>query len=313
MKRSIETLFESSREDARLRVAQTNVVSRHLRRIFTATKALKHSVLADRDLETLGIKLSELDLEGARSPEHETFYQPLPKSELPEIDWDKVHFSEWHEGRSHEPLRVHYTLDRVFGRVYGAWLCDDKQQTWVPRRCYRANPRIASGEHTPDFPYPWQAVSEMEADSLSVPHCSFQMYHYADPEEPLRRSEILPIVGFMRWRLNRFDYIKHRTFPVMVISIFRSQARILQAYHDGKYLRISKSKFVDFTENSRENYELFVRWICSIPCGDTQAPLAIKGEPLPRRSCQLIDKGFDYLAREAEAIEAYHQRKKVKG
>lgn len=54
----------------------------------------------------------------------------------------------------------------------------------------------------------------MEAESLGISHCSFRMYHYADPEEPLRRSEVLPIVGYMRWRLNQFDYIEHRTFPV---------------------------------------------------------------------------------------------------
>lgn len=49
VKRSFETLIEDFREDARLRVAQTNAVSRHLRRIFTATKAFKHPVLADHD------------------------------------------------------------------------------------------------------------------------------------------------------------------------------------------------------------------------------------------------------------------------
>lgn len=95
---------------------------------------------------------------------------------------------------------------------------------------------------------------------------------------------------------------------VLVVSIFRSQARILQAHHDGEYLHISKSKFVDFTENCRENYELFVRWIYSIPCGDTQAPLAIKGEELPQRSYEQIEKGFRHLARQAEA---YHKRKKM--
>ncbi|XRM46748.1 hypothetical protein ABZX51_009776 [Aspergillus tubingensis] len=309
VKRSIEAFIEDSREDAKLRVAQTNVVSRHLSHIFTATKTLKYSSLTEEDLDTLRIKLSEQDLERKCSNGHQTFYQPLPKSELPEINWDNVHFSKWHEGRKSEPRRVHYTLRSVSGRVYAAWFHDRKHQTWVHRQCYRANPRFASGEHTPDVPYSWQVVEEMEADTLDIPHCSFQMYNYADPEEALRRSEVLPIVGFMRWRLNRFDYIKHRTFPVLVVSIFRSQARILQAYHDGEYLHISKSKFVDFTENCRENYELFVRWIYSIPCGDTQAPLAIKGEELPQRSYDQINKGFRHAVRQAEA---YHKRKKLK-
>lgn len=91
---------------------------------------------------------------------------------------------------------------------------------------------------------------------------------------------------------------------VMVISIFRSQARILQAYHDGQHLYISKSKFLDFTKNCRENYELFVRWIYSVPCGDTRAPLAIEGEKLPQRTYKLIDAVFDRIIEEAERLEA---------
>lgn len=134
VKRSFETLIEDCREDARLRVAQTNVVSRHLRRIFTATKAFKHSVLADHDLETLGIKLFELDLQGACSDVQQSFYHPLPKAELPEINWDNVHFSKWHEGRAEESLRVCLTLQSVSGRVFAAWFRDRKPQPWVHRQ-----------------------------------------------------------------------------------------------------------------------------------------------------------------------------------
>ncbi|OJI88798.1 hypothetical protein ASPTUDRAFT_205837 [Aspergillus tubingensis CBS 134.48] len=286
VKRSFETLIEDFREDARLRVAQTNAVSRHLRRIFTATKAFKHPVLADHDWRHWG-----------SSCLNSTFKEHVQMS--------NSHFTTHYRKQNYRRL----TGTIVSGRVFAAWFRDRKPQPWVHRQCYRANPRIASGEHTPDVPYSWQTIGEMKADSLDIPHCIFQMYNYADPEEPLHRSEVLPIVGFMRWRLNRFNYINHRTFPVLVVSIFRSQARILQAYHDGEYLRISKSKFIDFTENCRENYELFVRWIYSIPCGDTQAPLAIKGEELSQRSYEQIDKGFRHLARQAEA---YHERKKIK-
>ncbi|OOF91745.1 hypothetical protein ASPCADRAFT_509744 [Aspergillus carbonarius ITEM 5010] len=123
------------------------------------------------------------------------------------------------------------------------------------------------------------------------------MYHYADPEESLRRSEVLPIVGYMRWRLRQFDLIRHYIFPVLVISIFRSKARILQAYHDGHHLYISKSPFVDFKENKRENYELFVRWVHGVPCGDTKTPLAIEGEELDEATSRLIDDDLKWLFR----------------
>lgn len=126
--------FESFRQDAQLRVAQTNVVSRHLRRIFTATKELSHSTLAGRDLELLGIKLSELKLEGACSDDHQSFYRPLPKSDLPKIDWDEVQFLKWHEGYSVEPRRVDQTLQSVSNAVWSAWLEEDKEQIWVQRK-----------------------------------------------------------------------------------------------------------------------------------------------------------------------------------
>lgn len=71
--------------------------------------------------------------------------------------------------------------------------------------------------------------------------------------------------------------------------MFRSKARVLQAYNDGKYLHIRKSKFCHFTENNKENYKLFVRWIHSIPCGDTFAPLSIQ----PIKSDDWIIKKVD--------------------
>ncbi|GLA60814.1 hypothetical protein AtubIFM54640_001311 [Aspergillus tubingensis] len=298
VKRSFETLIEDFREDARLRVAQTNAVSRHLRRIFTATKAFKHPVLADHDWRHWGSSCLNSTFKEHVQMSNSHFTTHYRKQNYRRLTGTMCIFQNGMKDapKSHSGF---VTMEIVFLLTLLVRLVG---------RCYRANPRIASGEHTPDVPYSWQTIGEMKADSLDIPHCIFQMYNYADPEEPLHRSEVLPIVGFMRWRLNRFDYIKHRTFPVLVVSIFRSQARILQAHHDGEYLHISKSKFVDFTENCRENYELFVRWIYSIPCGDTQAPLAIKGEELPQRSYEQIEKGFRHLARQAEA---YHKRKKM--
>ncbi|OJD20933.1 hypothetical protein ACJ73_07729 [Blastomyces percursus] len=77
---------------------------------------------------------------------------------------------------------------------------------------------------------------------------------------------------------------------ILVISIFRSKARVLRAHHDGRHLHISKSKFYDFTVNLKENYELFARWIHGIPCGDTTTPLDIEGETLDDRTVKHVDR-----------------------
>ncbi|RAL00037.1 uncharacterized protein BO80DRAFT_502927 [Aspergillus ibericus CBS 121593] len=293
--------FQMVRQRVRARVKKTAVVHHDLTRIFNATKNFSRTALTNGDLESLGIKLSHLDLEGDPHGGHQTFYQPLPKSELPAIDWGSIEFSNWTEGDSDEVHRVEYTLQHVSNEVWCSWLVDDKQVSWVQQGCYHEEPRVASGEHTPDVPYEWQTCAEFEASSIDIPHCGFRLYHYAQPEEPLRRSEVLPIVGYMRWRLTQFDYIRHYTFPVVVISIFRSKVRILHAYHDGNHLHISKSHFVDFKENKRGNYELLVRWIHGVPCGDTTAPLSIEGEELDESTSKVIDHTLKRFLRKSRA------------
>ncbi|PYI03947.1 hypothetical protein BO78DRAFT_373950 [Aspergillus sclerotiicarbonarius CBS 121057] len=256
-----EELFRKVRQRVRARMTKTVVVLHDLTRILNATKELDHTALTDSDLEALGIKSSELDLEGAPHGDHKSFYQPLPRSELPVIKWDKVRFSEWSEGYSDEVHRVEYTLQSVSNKLLCSWLENDKKLSWSQQECHRERPSVATGEHTFDAPYQWQTFADFQSDSIDIPHCSFRMYHYAEPEESLRRSEVLAITGYMRCRLRQFDYVCHYTFPVVAISIFRSKVRILHAYHDGHHLYVSKSQFVDVKENNHENYELLVRWV----------------------------------------------------
>ncbi|KAK2801624.1 hypothetical protein FQN50_007685 [Emmonsiellopsis sp. PD_5] len=269
------------------RLAKTRVIGRHLNRISSATKDLKQTVLTSQ-LEGLGIRLSFLDLEGD-SGHDMTFYRPLPKEQFPVINWDGVGFSDWTEGYSEESRRVDITLDNISSELWGAWLRNNKQQPWAQYKYYRAG-QIATGEYTPNAPYQWQTRGDIEAKSLYIPHCSFRIIHYIDPEEPLRRSEVLPIVAYMKWRIRQFNYVEHYVFPILAISIFRSKARVLQAHHDGRHLHISKSNFYDFKTNIKENYELFARWIHSIPCGDTTTPLNIEGEMLDEHTVKQVDQ-----------------------
>ncbi|KAE8354007.1 hypothetical protein BDV28DRAFT_95356 [Aspergillus coremiiformis] len=281
--------LQNARAAVLRRVAKTKIVCSHLEHVFEAMKISKHTALADLDLEKLRIKLSSLDLEGNSHGDNSAFFRALSKSELPEIEWEEVEFSEWTEGYSDEPRRIDNTLQSLSNQLWGAWLRYNKKQPWIQRKCYKEVPSIGTGEYTPDVPYEWQTHGDVEATSLAIPHCSFRVIHYADPGEPLRRSEVLPIVAYMRWRMIQFDYIEHYIFPVLVVSIFRSKVRLLQAYHDGEHLRISKSKFYDLTENISGIYELLIQWIHGIPCGDTEAPLHIKGEDLDDSTIKRIE------------------------
>ncbi|PWY81523.1 hypothetical protein BO94DRAFT_576515 [Aspergillus sclerotioniger CBS 115572] len=261
--------MQDKRLQARERVLKISVVYSNLTRIFKETQLLDHTTLNDNDLENLRIKLSELDLTGDCHGASELFYKPRPTEDLPKTDWKAVRFSDWTEGISGEPRRVEHTLQSASNELW--W---GREHPWVQRKCYHEYPSIATGERTPSDPYQWQTCSDIEIESGDLPHCSFRVFHYAEPEEPLRRSEVLPIVGYMRARLGRGEYFRHSKFP---------------AYHDGLHLYIAKSQFVDFKENKRENYELFVRWILGVPCGDTTATLAIEGQKLGEANSRRLD------------------------
>ncbi|KAE8148499.1 hypothetical protein BDV25DRAFT_158184 [Aspergillus avenaceus] len=280
---------QQTRMDLLNRISKVNAMCRHLMHIFHEIKHSERSSLTEANMKELRITHSHLDLDEP-CYDDSTFYKPLPKSEFPKIDWSEVHFSEWVEHYSAEPRRVEDTLQTVCNELFFAWFNDDTKQHWVQRKCYHEKPSIGTGEYTPDVPYEWRTCGDMEATSLDHPHCIFRIIHYAVPEEPLRRGEILPIAAYMKWRAKQLDHIKHFTFPILVVSIFRSQARILQAHHDGKHLHIRKSKFYNFEENNTENYELFARWLSGAPCGATKTPLPIDGVPVNNRTIQKVDR-----------------------
>ncbi|OOF91744.1 hypothetical protein ASPCADRAFT_210742 [Aspergillus carbonarius ITEM 5010] len=129
-----QTRFQLVRRCVRARVGKTNVVHHDLTRIFDATKRLDHTALTDSDLETLGLKVSTLDLEGAPPQDHHAFYRPLARLEVRAIDWERVRFSEWTEGYSDEPRRVEYTLQSVSNKLWCSWLEEGKKPSWMQRK-----------------------------------------------------------------------------------------------------------------------------------------------------------------------------------
>lgn len=112
MKRIYQT-----REGVRVCVSKTRTVGCHLNCIFRTTKAYKHTALADHDSKGLGIKLFCFDIVG--ESQDRTSYKPLPKADLPVMDWSKVQFSEWTEDYSAESRHlIEITLQTVSNMLW---------------------------------------------------------------------------------------------------------------------------------------------------------------------------------------------------
>lgn len=118
------------------RVSKMRIVLDHLNRIFRETKTLEHTTLTDRCLKELGIKLSFLNLNEPSQDNSMIFYKPLPKEELPQINWDHADFYDWEErfDYSSECRRVDLTLFKVTMNVWGQWFRNDKQHPWAHRK-----------------------------------------------------------------------------------------------------------------------------------------------------------------------------------
>lgn len=63
------------------------------------------------------------------------------------------------------------------------------------------------------WPLSWQTCREFEVEEITISHCSFRIAHYTDPEEPLRCSEVLPIVVYMKWRMRLLAYDQRYISP----------------------------------------------------------------------------------------------------
>ena len=116
------------------RLAKTNVICHHLTHVLDTTKASKYIALNGDNLEELGIELSCLDLETEAPRNHSAFFRPLPKTELPALEWDKVQFSEWAEGYSEESRRVDITMQSLLNQFWGAGLRNEIERRWIQQK-----------------------------------------------------------------------------------------------------------------------------------------------------------------------------------
>ncbi|PWY85858.1 hypothetical protein BO94DRAFT_566577 [Aspergillus sclerotioniger CBS 115572] len=259
-------------------LGKKQAIARRLEGIATKTANLQSSCLSDGFLKQNGIKVSLLDLEGKPNNSHDMFYTPCPQHKLPIIPWDEVDLLDFKEGHRAEAFRVNHTLDEISAQL------DSPSNVWVEQEFYdKPETDIGVGEYY-NTPFEWYKVTEAEAESPSIPHCIVRIVQHTDPAKCL----------FLRY----VRYVEQTIFPLLLISVLPSQARVLQVHFDGEYLRIAKSKLYDFKENNKANYELFTRWMFPTACGDVKAIQMKSEEP----NDAVKDQVELYLARRTASV-----------
>ncbi|KAL4945679.1 hypothetical protein BDV06DRAFT_219072 [Aspergillus oleicola] len=275
-------------------LSKTRVVSRRLAEIYQKTKDSTDVFLTDDLLKSLRIKLSLLDLEAEDRKENlATFFQPVPESELPIIDWDMPNF--WKAGAADNDavLRIHHNLDGAFNAVWWAYYDGRPGQPWVACKKSKALRRVT--EYSFKRPYRWAAIDEAEVgetdQSVSHPHLISRVMNHTHAQDSLSRGEVMAIAAYMEWRSKHLIFFDNYYFPIQIVSMFHSGARILQAYHDGETLHISMSKLYDLSgDDNIKTYTLLARWLYSKPCGDTTATLEVEPVPLDGRYKRRLER-----------------------
>ncbi|KAE8140910.1 hypothetical protein BDV38DRAFT_279885 [Aspergillus pseudotamarii] len=123
--------------------------------------------------------------------------------------------------------------------------------------------------HAPDYrdDYDWSINLFYACSSHpTFPHIKVLMYHsdVKDPELVLK-AEVMAIVATMHSRLCTETLLDHLIVPVMLFSFAGCSVRVLIAIYDGQNLRISMSKFMEYSEGSQDLWDLLTRYLgCGI-------------------------------------------------
>ncbi|KAK2796217.1 hypothetical protein FQN50_009637 [Emmonsiellopsis sp. PD_5] len=242
----------------------------HLRSMYETVKQFKRSI-PNNGLEELGIKLLHLDLERPSS----NYYRPLEKSEYNSRSFGSFHpFREDEEDRSDSNDAVQVKLSNLSIAVGMLW-CDDSSHTqWLQEhivKCYREKPPVSLTEYAKvdGAEYDWITTNMIQTADKKYPHCKCVVRQDVEHGEELKRSEILPILVLMRWRMGLLCYQQHEVFPVEVLSVYGRRARILIGYFDGKHLCVQKSPIHDIGSKGLQNWILLMKWWFSDAAGDT--------------------------------------------
>ncbi|KAI9373419.1 hypothetical protein BJX61DRAFT_382554 [Aspergillus egyptiacus] len=185
---------------------------------------------------------------------------------------------------------IAFGVFKVRQQVWGRLLLAHKESPWNRidfSLFWPRVPKVTTGSW-PRHPYDWNAYYEFEIPSILFPHMICKLQNDTEPDERISHGEVLTIAAYMEWRLRNLKYSVDYYVPMLVLSFFNSKARILQASHDGKQLRIDMSELYDMKPTNRDNYEELARWLFSTPCGKTREPIDIKGEKLDDRTVATV-------------------------
>ncbi|KAK2745105.1 hypothetical protein FQN57_004012 [Myotisia sp. PD_48] len=81
------------------------------------------------------------------------------------------------------------------------------------------------------------------------------------------RSEILVISQVLESRLPKAQFYYHEVIPLLMISIFNHEVRIIQAHMEADVLCLRRSPFIDLQKFDPHKFGLIIRWILSKPTG----------------------------------------------
>nr|KMM71958.1 hypothetical protein CPAG_08258 [Coccidioides posadasii RMSCC 3488] len=257
-------------------IEKKKVMVKHLRSMYETVNTFKRSI-PNSYLETLGIKLLPLDLK--RPSSSINYYRPLPKSEYNSRSFGSFHpfansDNKDEEDRSDSNDAVLAKLSNLSTIMGMLWRDDHSHTQWQRDyviQCYREKPRLSLTEYAKldGAEYTWITTNRIQTASEMYPHCKCVVIQDVEPDEELKRSEILPILVIMRWRMSLYYYQQHEVFPVEVLSVYGGQARILIGYFDGKHLCIQKSPIYDIGSEGLQNWILLMKWWFSDAAGDT--------------------------------------------
>ncbi|KAL4881327.1 hypothetical protein BJY04DRAFT_189631 [Aspergillus karnatakaensis] len=283
------------------RQEKVGVARRSLQRIYRKVTKSSGTFATNTQLDVLHVSVSPLDLEtGVQDEKFRTFFKPLSKPELPTINWKKLKL--WEPRADSKPLeeahRIRYNLGEVEVAFLWAFSDRDESSPWVSGK-HDTRYSLPTVGFLNEHPYEWAGHSELQAKDLWQTHYLFHLENCIEPQESLSRAELLAISAYMKERAALPEHLEHYYFPILCVSSFAGKARILQAYHDGKNLCISKSDLYDFRENQIENYELFARWMYSKPCGDINEALDVEAPELDshcrRDTIRLVKKAYGMI------------------
>ena len=117
------------------------------------------------------------------------------------------------------------------------------------------------------------------------------------------RHEMMILTGLMGLRMIQKAYLKHEVFPVsistssgyqhltdvrqiLMLSIYGSKARIVQAHMSPEQLRLQVrySEFFDFRNLTKEWLDIFVRWFLNEPQAGPLLSLELDSSEQPETS-----------------------------